>query len=175
MNFSKEKSKLINDILGFSRDEIIALLDYLPDFDLTSPLIKHVIDLDENTARKLAYHAALVTAAVPDTEQEPMIDISERSSPRYPVSLEVTITSSNNTMHEKSGDISETGMFVKTSRNFSLNEKVTLTLSFSSRNQEEILSFDSSVARLNKDGIGVRFKDIAPEKKAALQAFIAGL
>ncbi|MFO7751417.1 MAG: PilZ domain-containing protein, partial [Desulfobacteraceae bacterium] len=107
--------------------------------------------------------------------QETLIDISERSSPRYPVNLGVAIKSSNHTMHEKSSDISETGMFVKTSRKFLLNERVTITLFFSFKHQEAQLSFESSVARLNQDGIGVRFKDIAPAKKAALKAFIAGL
>ena len=67
-------------------------------------------------------------------------------------------------------DISETGLFIKTSQAFSVGQTVSMT--FISPNNQKPFKMDGEIVHTNNDGVGVKFKIESQVQRLVLRSYI---
>ena len=67
-------------------------------------------------------------------------------------------------------DISETGLFIKTSQAFSVGQTVSMT--FISPNNQKPFKMDGEIVHTNNDGVGVKFKIESQVQRLVLKSYI---
>ena len=67
-------------------------------------------------------------------------------------------------------DISETGLFIKTSQAFSVGQTVSMT--FISPNNQKPFKMDGEIVHTNNDGVGVKFKIESQVQRMVLKSYI---
>ena len=67
-------------------------------------------------------------------------------------------------------DISETGLFIETSQKFSVGEKILMT--FASPDNQKPFKINGEIARVNTEGIGVKYKIESQVQQLVLKSFV---
>jgi len=80
----------------------------------------------------------------------------KRRHPRKPCSIVVDYASRDRAFRDYIRDISSGGVFIETSKEFSIGDEIMMTFSISSK--QKPFKFTGQVVRITKKGIGVKFK-----------------
>jgi len=67
-------------------------------------------------------------------------------------------------------DISETGLFIKTSHTFSVGQTIVMT--FISPDQQRPYKINGEIIRVHTDGVGVKFKIESQVQRMVLKSYI---
>jgi|GEM_PF-1849469 hypothetical protein len=91
--------------------------------------------------------------AASDNQNEPK---EKRKHPRKPCSIVVDYASRDRAFRDYIRDISSGGVFIETSKEFSIGDEIMMTFSISSK--QKPFKFTGQVVRITNQGIGVKFK-----------------
>jgi type IV pilus assembly protein PilZ len=151
-----------------SEDQQLSLLKYLHKGNLTSPVLKLIIDLPPEAQSALLVQLKEMVA---DTQPEKTITLDERESPRKPCSLSVDYQSQDRQHSEHILDIGTGGVFIETTEPIAVGQE--LTLNFKFPDSEKDIKVDGQIVWRNPRGIGVKFIDISQQQVDTIKTYIA--
>jgi len=118
-----------------------------------------------------------IIAAMSEKQQSQLLNDLEgrkikktRNHPRKECILIVHFVSKGQTHQNITRNISADGVFIETTEPFTVGDKIFLTLSYS--NAPRPFKVEGEVARIEPDGIGIKFKMISPVQKQLINLII---
>lgn len=118
-----------------------------------------------------------IISAMSAKQQKQLLDELEgrkfkkvRKHPRKECILIVHFASKGHAHQNITRDISADGVFIETTEPFSVGDKIFLTLSYS--NAPRPFKVEGEVARIETDGIGIKFKRVSPVQKQLINLII---
>ena len=95
---------------------------------------------------------------------------AKRDYPRKKIRLAIDVLSGDEGLRTESRDISPSGVFINSEKTF--EKGVDIQMAFSVPGQGEAFKLSGVVARVESAGMAVRFKNLEPQAREALNAFI---
>ena len=135
-----------------SEDQQLSLLKYLHKGNLTSPVLKLIMDLPHEEQSALLVQ---LKEMVSDNQPEKTITLDERESPRKSCSISVDYQSQDRQHSEHIIDIGTGGVFIETTEPIEVGQE--LTLNFRFPDAEDNLKVNGKIVWRNPKGIGVQF------------------
>jgi type IV pilus assembly protein PilZ len=151
-----------------SEDQQLSLLKYLHQGNLTSPVLKLIIDLPHEEQSALLVQ---LKEMVSDMQPEKTITLDERESPRKSCSLSVEYQSQDRQHSEQILDIGTGGVFIETTEPIVVGQE--LTLNFSFPDSEDNIKVDGEIVWRNPKGIGVKFIGLTQQQADNIKTYIA--
>ena len=151
-----------------SEDQQLSLLKYLHKGNLTSPVLKLIIDIPHEEQSALLVQLKEMSA---DQQPEKTITLDERESPRKSCSLTVDYKSQDSEHSEHILDIGTGGVFIETTEPIEVGQE--LTLNFRFPDAEDNLKVNGQIVWRNPKGIGVKFIGINQQQVDNIKSYIA--
>jgi type IV pilus assembly protein PilZ len=160
--------RLFDLINNTSEDQQLSLLKYLHKGNLTSLVLKLIIDMPHEEQSAL-----LVRLKEMSSEQQPekTITLDERESLRKACSITVDYQSQDSEHSEHILDIGTGGVFIETTEPISVGQE--LTLNFTFPDSQETIKVNGEIVWRNPKGIGVKFVDISHQQVDKIKTYIA--
>jgi len=151
-----------------SEDQQLSLLKYLLKGNLTSPVLKLIIDMPHEEQAALLVQLKEMSS---DQQPEKTITLDERESPRKSCSLTVDYQTQDNDHSEHILDIGTGGVFIETTEPIAVGQE--LTLNFAFPDSQDTIKVDGEIVWRNTKGIGVKFIDINQKQIDKIKTYIA--
>lgn len=164
--------RLFNYIDDLSLERRFILYKQLIKDNVTSELLKLIIDMTENEKNQLLQQLDDVL-----DEDEPVrtlnLDDDEsfmRGNARKICLLPVTYKVEGRSFKSYIIDISAVGVFIESTDLYPIGRKITMSLTLP--NHHQALQLEGRVARSGAQGIGVKFHDLKPAQRTLIQKYI---
>ncbi len=152
--------------------EIFELIDTLPEnkkIELLKRLALKNIDA-------ILYHLVMVfnqNQKVIILEELKELVLGKREHPRKPCVMATDYVMDDRAYRNFVKDISESGVYVQTSQTFEIGDQI--IQSFSLSDKQIPFKFTGEIVRLNKDGVGIRFKNLTQYQRDILRSILKNL
>ncbi len=151
-----------------SEDQQLSLLKYLHKGNLTSTVLKLIIDMPREEQSALLVELKEMSS---DQQPEKTITLDERESPRNSCSLTVDYQSQDSEHSEHILDIGTGGVFIETTEPIAVGQD--LTLNFTFPDSQDTIKVDGEIVWRNTKGIGVKFIGISQQQVDKIKTFVA--
>lgn len=151
-----------------SEDQQLSLLKYLHKGNLTSPVLKLIIDMPHEEQSALLVQLKEMSS---DQQPEKTITLDERESPRKSCSLTVDYQSQDSEHSEHILDIGTGGVFIETTEPIAVGQE--LTLNFTFPDSQDTIKVNGEIVWRNPKGIGVKFISITRQQVDKIKTYIA--
>ena len=128
---------------------------------ILAKLFQVVINLDEEQQQTLLRHA------------EELLVREKRGGFRAPCRIPINYAAYDRLYTNYIKNISPSGLFIQTQRPLLVGDEIIMT--FRLESDEKPLKLKGEIARADRDGVGVEFKDISPEAEEMLRALLQQL
>jgi uncharacterized protein (TIGR02266 family) len=151
-----------------SEDQQLSLLKYLHKGNLTSPVLKLIIDMPHEEQSALLVELKEMYS---DQQPEKTITLDERESPRKSCSLTVDYQSQDSEHSEHILDIGTGGVFIETAEPIAVGQE--LTLNFTFPDSQDTIKVNGEIVWRNPKGIGVKFIGMTRQHVDKIKTYIA--
>ncbi|MGD8762028.1 MAG: PilZ domain-containing protein [Desulfobacteraceae bacterium] len=165
-------ARLFNLVNNMSEEKQFILLKSLLRQNITTYLYKLIIELSEEQQSSLLtnlgemkYQDQPVTTIELDNYETTM-----RENPRKPCSIKVQCHVQNRSFNSYIIDISTVGVFIETTKNFSVGQK--MALKFNMPRQQHPLRLNGVIAWKGLQGIGVKFNRLNDNQEKIISDFV---
>jgi len=151
-----------------SEDQQSSLLKYLHKGNLTSPVLKLIIDMAPEEQSALLVQLKEMSS---EHQPEKTITLDERESTRKPCTLTVDYQSQNSEHSEHILDIGTGGVFIETTEPIAVGQE--LSLNFTFPDSQDKIKVNGEIVWRNTKGIGVKFIGINQQQVDEIKTYIA--
>jgi len=165
-------ARLFNLVNNMSEEKQFILLKSLLRQNITTYLYKLIIELSEQQQSSL-----LANLGEMEYQDQPVTTIeldnyetTLRENPRKPCSIKVQCHVQNRSFNSHIIDISTVGVFIETTRNFSVGQK--MALKFNMPTHQHPFRLNGVIAWNGLQGIGVKFSGLTNSQEKIINAFV---